>query len=988
MSFRQRLAEWFPRFPRRGSALVGMVALLALVGAVASWAGLSRRPAPKALGPRVHRGFAGHKAGETLDRLARVNQSVPGLAAGDELGGPASLEEEKLANRAIPDDSLPPEVAQVAQGAAARVASFRDGDEMMGSPWTSIGPTNAVYPALLNRTAADYVTSGRITALAIDPRCGRDDPGHGDSREDSGCRLFVGAAGGGIWRTDGALSPKPRWSFISDSFVTNAIGSIVIDPSNPDTIYVGTGEPNASGDSATGLGVYKSTDGGDTWQVLPAVATVDGVTYQNFARNLSAGTIAIDPTDPRTLYVGVELGVRGVSAVGGATIGIPGLAPVGLYKSTDGGATFTRIWDAGGANAFWGVNFVALDPVDPKIVYATSPDNGIFRSRSAEAGGAFVQVFQNQSQFCSPDRTEFAITRQANGTTRIYAGTGCVGPFKGFSAPLLSESQVWRIDDATRPAAALIAEQSAVVSGGPAVPGGWKKLTSSNVSDPGFATYNFCTGQCWYDIGIFTPAGEPDTVFVIGSYQYGEARRVSNARAVLRSTTAGEADASGVTFTDQTRDAATPQNGIHPDQHALAFLPGNSAVWFEGSDGGLMRSSGASASLSAQCATRPLSPARTIACQRLLSSVPTRLTSLNFGLNTLQFQSLSINPQKPTRELQGGTQDIGTFQYEGSKVTWMQTIFGDGGQSGFDAMNPVNRFHTYFGPQVDLNFRGGDPLYWVWISDPFFPNGRQAENASFYIPIIADPIPARGGTIFAGLQSIWRTQDNGGSKALLEANCGELLPSADPNFICGDWVRIGPKLAVGTDTFVAAVARSAGDTGTVWAGTRRGKIFVSKNADGPAAAVTWTRIDVLSPAAPNRFPSAIVVDPADGNHAWISYSGYSARTPARPGHVFEVNWNGATATWTSVDDGAGPLGDLPVTALARDDKNGDLYAGTDFGVMRRTSAGHWHVAATGLPAVEVPHLAIDSGARVLYAGTHGRGAWRLWLPGADDGGGD
>ena len=401
-----------------------------------------------------------------------------------------------------------------------------------------------------------------------------------------------------------------------------------------------------------------------------------------------------------------------------------------------------------------------------------------------------------------------------------------------------------------------------------------------------------------------------------------------------------------------------------------------------------MRSSGASASLSAQCATRPLSPARTIACQRLLSSVPTRLTSLNFGLNTLQFQSLSINPQKPTRELQGGTQDNGTFQYEGSKVTWMQTIFGDGGQSGFDAMNPVNRFHTYFGPQVDLNFRGGDPLYWVWISDPFFPNGRQAENASFYIPIIADPIPARGGTIFAGLQSIWRTQDNGGSKALLEANCGELLPSADPNFICGDWVRIGPKLAVGTDTFVAAVARSAGDTGTVWAGTRRGKIFVSKNADGPAAAVTWTRIDVLSPAAPNRFPSAIVVDPADGNHAWISYSGYSARTPARPGHVFEVNWNGATATWTSVDDGAGPLGDLPVTALARDDKNGDLYAGTDFGVMRRTSAGHWHVAATGLPAVEVPHLAIDSGARVLYAGTHGRGAWRLWLPGADDGGGD
>jgi hypothetical protein len=49
--------------------------------------------------------------------------------------------------------------------------------------------------------------------------------------------------------------------------------------------------------------------------------------------------------------------------------------------------------------------------------------------------------------------------------------------------------------------------------------------------------------------------------------------------------------------------------------------------------------------------------------------------------------------------------------------------------------------------------------------------------------------------------------------------------------------------------------------------------------------------------------------------------------------------------------------------------------------MRRTTKGHWHLAASGMPAVEIPHLAIDSGARVLYAGTHGRGAWRLWLTG-------
>jgi hypothetical protein len=77
---------------------------------------------------------------------------------------------------------------------------------------------------------------------------------------------------------------------------------------------------------------------------------------------------------------------------------------------------------------------------------------------------------------------------------------------------------VWRIDDAKRPAATLIAEETAVVPGGGApVPGGWKPLTSNVLGDPGYATYDFCTGQRWYDVGIYTPTGHPDTVFVLGS---------------------------------------------------------------------------------------------------------------------------------------------------------------------------------------------------------------------------------------------------------------------------------------------------------------------------------------------------------------------------------------------------------------------------------------------------------------------------------------
>jgi len=104
------------------------------------------------------------------------------------------------------------------------------------------------------------------------------------------------------------------------------------------------------------------------------------------------------------------------------------------------------------------------------------------------------------------------------------------------------------------------------------------------------------------------------------------------------------------------------------------------------------------------------------------------------------------------------------------------------------------------------------------------------------------------------------------------------------------------------------------------------------------------------------------------------------RTPAQPGHVFDVVYDpkAGTATWTSLD---GNLGDLPITALVRDDPTGDLYAATDFGVLRlpRGSAA-WQTAAQGLPNVEVPGLTISTSARVLYAATHGRGAYVLQLP--------
>ena len=125
----------------------------------------------------------------------------------------------------------------------------------------------------------------------------------------------------------------------------------------------------------------------------------------------------------------------------------------------------------------------------------------------------------------------------------------------------------------------------------------------------------------------------------------------------------------------------------------------------------------------------------------------------------------------------------------------------------------------------------------------------------------------------------------------------------------------------------------------MWAGTSTGRIFVSRNADAePASAVTYTRIDSLrTPALPNRFPSGIAVDPADPNHAWISYSGYNSTVGSvTPGRVFEVTFDpvAKTATWV---DRSTDLGDLPLTDIALTTRPA-MYVSNDFGVP--TGEGH------------------------------------------------
>ena len=904
-------------------------------------------------------GSHGTRSAAPLKKAADPDASSKQNTASVE-AGPAALQaaEESFAQRAYPANDIPIELSLNAQQSWKAVDNRGIGKgKNKAGEWAMIGPSHSNMPGLLVFSGADYTTSGRITALALDPSCSQ-----------SKCRLWVGAAGGGVWRTTNGMAGTPSWTFVSGGLPTNAIGALTYDASSG-ALYAGTGEPNASADSETGSGLFKSTDGGDTWTHVAAITstTISGVYTGDAFKDRAISEITVDPTNSNVIYVSSASAIRGVCSVlngcdAAPPVPLPGR---GVYKSTDGGATFTLLNSATSGLPFVarGAVNVKLDPTDHNIVYASQFGQGVFRSNNG--GANWTQIFAPVNPTAAfIERDTIDVAALPNGKTRMYIGAGDNGTFN---------SRLYRSDD--------------VATGVPV----FTNITTTQSSA-------YCTSQCWYDNVVYTPPGHPDTVYLGGAYDYNNAGTWAidqnlagrtNGRAFIVSHDAG------ANFTDLTRDATSDSrpNGMHPDSHAIAVVPSNPNIGFFGSDGGLVRTSGQFADVSSQCGSRNLSAPNMAICQQLLSSVPTEIDSLNKGLSTLQFQSLSVNPTD-AKDLMGGTQDNGTWEPNGhSGVNWNMIIWGDGGQSGFNAANPDVRFNTFTGQANDANFRGGDPSKWVVITGDIV---NSVEGSYFYAPVTADPNPANAGSIYQGSNSVWRTQDWGGDPAFLEANCSEFTTPSN-TVACGDFTPIGPAghtqltandaLYGGADrsgTFVAAIERGS-DTGTIWAATGTGRVFVSKNGDAAAGSVTWTRIDTLATNDPNRFVSSIYVDPADANHAWISYSGYNANTPTTPGHVFEVRYNpvAGTATWTNLDGGTGPMGDLPTTDLVRDDVTGDLYASTDFGVMTLpggNGAGSWVSAGEGLPNVEVAGLTIVPGARKLYAATHGRSAWVLTLP--------
>jgi len=166
--------------------------------------------------------------------------------------------------------------------------------------------------------------------------------------------IYVGAAAGGVFKT---VNGGQSWQAIFEDQANPSIGDLALAPSNPSILYVGTGEPNNRQSSSWGDGVYKSMDGGATF------------THMGLKETHHIGRIVVHPTDPNIVYVAAQGDLWGPNK------------ERGVYKSTDGGVTWTQVLFV---NQDTGANDIAIDSEAPTS-FTPPPTNAAARCSASTA---------------------------------------------------------------------------------------------------------------------------------------------------------------------------------------------------------------------------------------------------------------------------------------------------------------------------------------------------------------------------------------------------------------------------------------------------------------------------------------------------------------------------------------------------------------------------------------------------------------------------
>jgi hypothetical protein len=678
----------------------------------------------------------------------------------------------------------------------------------LGGTWQHLGPGNV---------------GGRTRSLVVNPT--------------NPSVMWAAGVGGGIWKsTDGGATWNPKGDLLQNI----AISTLIQDPRNADILYAGTGEGYFNGDAIRGAGIFKSIDGGETWNQLSSTANANFFYVQKMA------------------------------ITKGATQRIYAATRAGIFRSTDGGNTFTLVLSGSAINGCMDLGI----QTDRALAYvfascgtlqaAGSTSGGIWRALDTSSTMTWTKVFGPTNM----GRTSLALAPSNQGIIYALAASNESGTFNE----------------------GLLAVYRSASSG---APGTWTtQVTNTNanaqntqlLSNPvetflvqcGFGSTNANITQGWYDNIIAVDPANPNVVWVGGTDLF-------------------RSDDAGQNWGIASYWWATPgvdTEYAHADHHVIIFHPGyngtTNQIMYEGSDGGIFYTTNARANVA-------FSPGATTASSAVCGNTVANDVSwlpLNNSYEVSQFYDGVAFPDGNT--FFGGLQDNGTPRGTiGGSNNWVSIRGGDG---GYVAVNPANTnilFAENTGLSIQRSTNGGSTFASftngigeaagnflfinvftldpnnpanMWTGGAFPWRTTKAANTTLTSPIWTQAgaflgqritaiavAPGDSNTVYMGGQtgSVWRN-----SAALAATSATTWASSkprpADSNYV--SWVAVDPLVK----TTVYATVSTFNAAGT-------GHVFKSINGG-----VTWSNIDGSGATGiPDTPVHTIAIDPANGQRMYI-----------------------------------------------------------------------------------------------------------------------
>lgn len=668
--------------------------------------------------------------------------------------------------------------------------------------------------------------------------------------------FFMGTTGGGVWRTDDAGT---TWDNISDGQIAaGSIGAIAVADSDPNVIYMGTGSACTRGNVSPGVGLYKSTDQGNTWS------------FSGLKSAGQIGKISIHPTDPDLVYVAALGNIFGPNS------------ERGLFRSTDGGKNWSKslyISDKTGVIDF------AMNPENPRIIYAAAW-RGERKPHAMIDGGEEGGIYRSSDGGDSWDKLEGDLP------------TGLLGRIAIAVSPA-NPKRVWALIQAAE-------EESGGLYRSEDGGDNWKRINRDHRQRQ----------RGWYYTHLTADPKDEHTVY-------------SSNTGFYKSIDGGE----------NFEKIKTP----HGDNHGVWINPDNTNIMINCNDGGANVSLNGGKSWSTQ------------------ENQPTS-----------EFYRVTVDNQFPYR-LYAGQQDNTTISVPSQSLPEISNTENwesvGGGESADVAAHPTNfdiiYAGTYSGEITYYNRKNGQLLQMT--AYPHYTEGTEQRDLKYrwqwnFPLFVSVHNPTE---LYMGSNVVHKSTNHGQTWEVISP---DLTNALDKYFdIPGGPIQYD---ATGVEVYssIFALEESPLSSGEIWAGSDDGLIHITR--DGGKS---WTNITPPNMPAEGTV-NKIELSTRQAGRAYVAV--YKYRDNDFKPYIFKTNDYGSS--WKLLTNGSNGIpASSFVRAVAEDpDKEGLLYAGTEFGMYVSFNDGQsWQPFQLNLPVTPITDIEVHR--QDLVISTQGRSFWIL-----------